>query len=137
MIRPQHHAPDPCPHPATLVWDAPKLEQFRSNLKLRPLCQTFRNPINPRVLKQFGGQFQFWSSSFVPNCPNWPKGLQFQGLDSLDVFRKKTPSPYGREGPYGGPLSGRGCWLAMTSFPLTNQEVTNGSSNQSAHSAQS
>ena len=111
--------------PGKMVCRAPKLEQFRPNLKLQQICQNWETPAISTVSAQFRPRFQFWSSSFVPNCPNWRESLLFQGLASLEVFRKKTPSPYGRECPYGGnsPRSRVLCVL-ISSFPTTKQEVT-------------
>jgi len=90
------------PHPGKMVCHASKLAQFGPNLKLWQICQNCEKPVISRVSAQFRAKFQFWSFSFVPNCPNWPQHLVFKGLISLEVFRKKTPSPYGRECPYGG-----------------------------------
>ena len=84
-------------HPGKMVWIAPKLEQFR-------------------------GKFQFWSSRFVPNCPNWPKSQIYQGLDSLGVFRKKTPSPYGR-----------GCLLARFIYSNKLRRIMSGTANFGDH----
>lgn len=119
-------------HPGEMVCRAPKLAQFGPNLKLWRICQNCESLGISRGSAQFLAKFQFWSFSFVPNCPNWPQRLIFKGLTSLAVFRKKTPSPYGRECPYGGnsPQS-RVLWVLISSFstthfPTTKQEVSNG-----------
>ena len=116
--------------PGKMVCHAPKLEQFRPNLKLKQICQNWKIPAISTVSAQFRARFQFWSSSFVPNCPNWTESLLFQGLASLEVFRKKTPSPYGRECPYGGNSPVEGFVVLISSFPITKQEVSMEKTNQ-------
>lgn len=124
-------------HPGKMVCHAPKLEQFRPNLKLQQICQNWKTPAISTISAQFRSRFQFWSSSFVPNCPNWRESLLFQGLASLEVFRKKTPSPYGRECPLWGQLSPvEGFVGAHFIFP-NNQTGGLHGKNQSTHFAQS
>ena len=89
--QPQNTHKNQFSHPGKMVCCAPKLEQFRPNLKLQQICQNWKKPAISTVSAQFWARFQFWSSSFVPNCPNWRESLLFQGLASLEVFRKKTP----------------------------------------------
>ncbi len=117
--QPQNTCKNQFSHPGKMVYRAPKLEQFRPNLKLQQICQNWKTPAISKVSAQFRVRFQFCSSSFVPNYPNWTESLLFQGLASLEVFRKKTPSPYGRECPYGATLPGRGFCACL--FHLSQQ----------------
>lgn len=89
------------PHPGKMVCHVSKLAQFGPNLKLWRICQNCESPVISRGSAQFRAKFQFWSFSFVPNCPNWPQCLVFKGLTSLEVFRQKNPLPTGESAPVG------------------------------------
>ncbi len=104
-----------------------KLQQIFTNLLTAKNCVCIKTP----VLSTLCMIFPVRTKNLKNKLRKLPETPMFSTLSTHNPVSGETPSPYGRECPYGGnsPRS-RVLWLLISSFPTTKQEVSMEKTNQ-------